>query len=39
MRDWATWADTLEHEIVTGIGARVTRVATGERRATVGATA
>jgi alanine racemase len=23
--DWAGWADTLEHEIVTGIGARVVR--------------
>jgi alanine racemase len=23
--DWATWAGTLEHEIVTGIGPRVTR--------------
>jgi len=23
--DWATWADTIEHEIVTGIGARVRR--------------
>ena len=23
--DWAAWADTLEHEIVTGIGARVPR--------------
>ena len=22
---WAGWADTLEHEIVTGIGARVPR--------------
>lgn len=24
--DWAAWADTIEHEIVTGIGPRVTRV-------------
>lgn len=24
--DWARWADTIEHEIVTGIGARVRRV-------------
>jgi alanine racemase len=23
--DWATWADTIEHEIVCGIGARVER--------------
>lgn len=23
--DWATWADTVEHEIVTGIGSRVHR--------------
>ena len=23
--EWATWADTIEHEIVTGIGARVPR--------------
>ena len=23
--EWAAWADTIEHEIVTGIGARVTR--------------
>jgi alanine racemase len=23
--DWASWSDTLEHEIVTGIGARVPR--------------
>ena len=23
--DWAAWAGTLEHEIVTGIGGRVTR--------------
>ena len=23
--DWAQWADTIEHEIVTGIGARVSR--------------
>ena len=23
--DWAAWADTLEHELVTGIGARVPR--------------
>ena len=22
---WATWSETLEHEIVTGIGARVPR--------------
>ena len=24
--EWAAWADTIEHEIVTGIGARVRRV-------------
>ena len=23
--DWAGWADTIEHEIVTGIGSRVER--------------
>jgi alanine racemase len=23
--DWAGWADTLEHEIVTGLGGRVAR--------------
>jgi alanine racemase len=23
--DWAGWADTIEHEIVTGIGPRVSR--------------
>ena len=23
--EWAGWADTIEHEIVTGIGARVPR--------------
>jgi alanine racemase len=27
--DWATWASTIEHEIVTGIGARVHRQVTG----------
>ena len=26
--EWAGWADTLEHEIVTGLGARVHRVGT-----------
>jgi alanine racemase len=26
--DWAAWAGTIEHEIVTGIGARVHRQAT-----------
>ncbi len=32
--DWAGWADTIEHEIVTGIGDRVARVThrTGARR-------
>ncbi|GAA5150956.1 alanine racemase [Nocardioides marinquilinus] len=25
--EWAVWADTIEHEIVTGIGARVSRTA------------
>ena len=25
VREWADWADTIEHEIVTGIGARVAR--------------
>jgi alanine racemase len=27
--EWATWAGTIEHEIVTGIGARVRRQVTG----------
>jgi alanine racemase len=27
--DWAAWAGTIEHEIVTGIGARVRREVTG----------
>jgi len=27
--DWAAWAGTIEHEIVTGIGARVTRRVVG----------
>jgi len=27
--DWAAWAGTIEHEIVTGIGARVRRQVTG----------
>ncbi len=27
--DWAAWAGTIEHEIVTGIGARVRRLVTG----------
>jgi len=27
--DWASWADTIEHEIVTGIGSRVERHALG----------
>ena len=27
--DWAAWAGTIEHEIVTGIGARVPRQVTG----------
>ncbi|MBO0815513.1 MAG: alanine racemase, partial [Actinobacteria bacterium] len=31
--DWAAWAGTIEHEIVTGIGARVHRqVAGGSQR-------
>jgi alanine racemase len=25
VRDWARWAGTIPHEIVTGIGARVQR--------------
>ncbi|CAN5141500.1 alanine racemase [soil metagenome] len=29
--DWAGWADTIEHEIVTGIGSRVTRVTRAQR--------
>jgi alanine racemase len=24
--DWAAWAGTLEHDVVTGVGARVARV-------------
>jgi alanine racemase len=27
--DWARWAGTIEHEIVTGIGGRVHRQVTG----------
>ena len=27
--DWARWAGTIEHDVVTGIGARVARVAAG----------
>jgi alanine racemase len=30
--DWAAWAGTIEHEIVTGIGARVRRQVTGACR-------
>lgn len=30
--DWAAWAGTIEHEIVTGIGARVRRQVTGDSR-------
>jgi len=26
LQDWAGWAETIEHEIVTGIGSRVARV-------------
>ena len=26
LRDWADWSDTLEHEIVTGLGSRLDRV-------------
>lgn len=26
LRDWADWSDTLEHEIVTGLGSRLARV-------------
>ena len=29
VKEWAAWADTIEHEIVTGIGARVRRLPTG----------
>lgn len=25
VRDWADWSDTIEHEIVTGLGQRITR--------------
>ena len=30
--EWAHWADTIEHEIVTGIGDRVVRTTAGGRR-------
>ncbi len=30
--EWAAWADTIEHEIVTGIGARVRRTTTYPQR-------
>ncbi len=29
--DWARWAGTIEHDVVTGIGARVARVLDGRR--------
>ena len=29
VRDWAAWSGTLEHEIVTGLGARLGRTAAG----------
>lgn len=29
--DWAAWAGTIEHDIVTGVGARVARVQDGRR--------
>lgn len=29
VREWAAWSDTIEHEIVTGIGARVLRTTRG----------
>jgi alanine racemase len=34
MHDWASWSQTLPHEIVTGLGARLDRVTlrTGPRR-------
>jgi alanine racemase len=28
--EWAGWAETLEHEIVTGLGARLHRTTVGE---------
>jgi alanine racemase len=34
--DWAAWAGTIEHEIVTGIGARVRRQVTGACRRSTG---
>lgn len=30
VREWAEWAGTIEHEIVTGIGSRVHRATTGD---------
>ncbi len=32
VREWAEWAGSIEHEIVTGLGARWTRVYRGGRR-------
>ncbi len=29
--DWAGWSDTLEHEVVTGLGGRVHRAVAGTR--------
>ncbi|MEU5846375.1 alanine racemase [Saccharopolyspora shandongensis] len=29
VRDWASWADTIEHEIVTGLGSRLHHTTTG----------
>ncbi len=34
--DWAAWAGTIEHEIVTGIGARVRRQVTGACHGSIG---
>jgi alanine racemase len=28
--EWAAWAETLEHEIVTGLGARLHRITVGD---------
>ncbi len=32
LRDWAEWAQTIEHEIVTGLGSRVARVVSSDVR-------
>ncbi|WP_369637388.1 alanine racemase [Nocardia sp. JMUB6875] len=32
VRDWADWAETIEHEIVTGLGSRLHRTTRGSHR-------